>query len=104
MPGDPVRDKFIETDEFLDSLKELKRTLARSEYRALISIVVRETIRLSDDPDRLPQLDPSYPDEPETRVHHLVPRFVLIYRVLPKTKDPGPRILLQSVQCVQEKK
>ncbi len=104
MPGDPVRDKFIETGEFLDSLKELKRTLARPEYDSVVRVVAREATRLSDHPDLLPRLDPSYPDESETRVHHLVPRFVLIYRVLPKTKDPGPRILLKSVQCVQEKK
>jgi hypothetical protein len=104
MSGDPVHAKIVETPEFIDSLKRLKRTLGRLEYESVVRAVACEATRLSDHPSVLPRQDLHYPDDPETRVHPLLPGFVLTYSALPETKNLGPRILLKPVLRVQEKK
>jgi hypothetical protein len=95
MSGSPA--KIVEADEFIDSLKKLKRALARPQYDSLIRTLAREATSLSDQHAALPQQDPAYPDEPGTRVHALVTGFVLIYSYLRETEDAPPRILLKSV-------
>src|SRR5215475_2330145 len=95
MPGSPA--KIVETGELIDSLKKLKRTLDRPQYDSVIQALAREATSLSDHHAILPQQDPGYPDEPETRVHPLVPGFVLIYSYIRETEDAPARILLKTV-------
>src|SRR5579862_2147248 len=102
MPGSPA--KIVETGELIKSLKKLKRTLDGWQYNSVVQALAREATSLSDHHTILPQQNPGYPDEPETRVHPLVTGFVLIYSYLPETENTPPRILLETVLPVQAKK
>lgn len=102
MPGGPA--KIVETDEFIDSLRKLKRELAGPQYDSVIRTLATEVTSLSGHHAILPRHDSGYPDEPETLVHSLDPGFVLIYRYVRESENAPARILLKAVLRIQEKK